>query len=71
MTDAAELRKNAMICEDLANRCKSEVEREQWLRMQQSWLALAENREKSSLAPGGDGTAPDPSPRGPQSETDR
>ena len=77
MSDAEELRKNAMICGDLAKRCKSDVEREQWLRMQNSWLALAENREKRSLAPKGNGAALDPSPldhaageQGPQSETD-
>ena len=77
MSDAEELRKNAMICGDLAKRCKSDVEREQWLRMQKSWLMLAENREKRSLAPKGNGAASDPSPRDhaageqrPQSDTD-
>jgi hypothetical protein len=63
MSDAEELRKNAMICGDLAKRCKSDVERDQWLRMEKSWLALAENREKRSLAPKGNGAAPDSSPR--------
>ena len=76
MRDAEELRKNASICGDLAKRCKSEVEREQWLRMQTSWLALAENRDKQSLASKGNGAAPNPSPRDsageqrPQPETD-
>ena len=63
MSDAEELRKNAMICGDLAKRCKSDVEREQWLRMQMSWLMLAENREKRSLAPKGNGAELTPSPR--------
>ena len=77
MSDAEELRKNASICGDLAKKCKSDVEREQWLRMQQSWLALAENREKHSLAPKGNGAARDPATRDaagdqePRSETDR
>jgi hypothetical protein len=76
MSDAEELRKNASICGDLAKRCKSDVERDQWLRMQQSWLALAENREKRSLALKGNGAARDPSTRDfageqqPQSESD-
>ena len=71
MTDAEELRKNAMICGDLAKRCKSDVERDQWLRMEQSWLALAENREKYSLAPKGNGAARDTSPRTAAGEQDR
>jgi hypothetical protein len=75
MSDAEELRKNATICGDLAKRCKSEVEREQWLRMEQSWLALAANRDKLSLAPKRNGAALDSSSRdfgeqGPPSETD-
>jgi hypothetical protein len=52
-----------MICGDLAKNCKSDVERDQWLRMQQSWLVLAENREKRSLAPKGNGAGLDPSTR--------
>jgi hypothetical protein len=78
MTDAEELRKNASICGDLGKRCKSDVERDQWLRMQQfcdqwlrmqqSWLALAENRDKLSREAKGNEAAPDPSSRGFASE---
>jgi hypothetical protein len=63
MSDVEEFRKKATICGDLAKQCRSEVEREQWLRMEESWLALAENREKHNLTPQMNGAARDSSAR--------
>jgi hypothetical protein len=51
MSDAEEYRRNATVCADLAQNCKSPDERDQWLRMRQAWLALAEGADKRSPAP--------------------
>ena len=46
MSEADEFRKNAATCADIAKNCKSPDERDQWLRMQQAWLRLAEGADK-------------------------
>ena len=51
MSDTEEYRRNAIICADIAKNCKSPDEREQWLRMRQAWLTLAEGREKHNPLP--------------------
>ena len=45
MSDAQEYRENAAQCRDLADGTQSLSEREQWLRMEQSWLVLAKNAD--------------------------
>jgi hypothetical protein len=51
MSDAEEYRRNATVCADLAQNCKSPDERDQWLRMRQAWLTLADGADKRSPAP--------------------
>jgi hypothetical protein len=51
MTDSEEYRKHATLCADLAQATKSPDEREQWLRMQRSWLRLAEDAERRNPQP--------------------
>jgi hypothetical protein len=46
VSDAEEYRRNATVCADIAAKCKSPDEREQWLRMRQEWLTLAEGAGK-------------------------
>jgi hypothetical protein len=46
MSDAAEYRLNAMICEDCANATGSPMDRGTWLRLRQTWLRLAVDEER-------------------------
>jgi hypothetical protein len=51
MSDSDEFRRNAATCADIAKNCKSPDEREQWLRMRQAWLTLAEGADKRHSSP--------------------